>query len=117
MNPGKMATLKVKNTKVAEVELEYVPCLKCGSEDISFWNANESAFNYGGADCKGCGNKVSVNSCWTDPQHVAIDKWNAENDPAKIKAALRKQIDELRAKLKAVPNHAPKRPKSSPARG
>ena len=110
-----MAKLKVRDTRVAEVEIEYVPCLKCGSEDISFWNANESSFNYGSADCKCCGNKVSVNSCWTDPQHVAVDRWNAENDPIKIKAALRKQIVELCAKLKAVPNRAPK-PKASSKR-
>ena len=104
-----MVQLKTKVRRTEEVVLEYVPCLKCGSENVDFWNANESAFNYGGADCKDCGNKVSVNSCWTDPQHIALDKWNAENDPVRIKAAYLKQIDEIKAKIKAIPKQ-PKRP-------
>jgi hypothetical protein len=96
---------KITTKRLCEIEetFEYVPCLKCGSTDISFWNANESAFNYGGADCKNCKNKVSMNTCWTDPQTVAIDKWNSENDPRLLRAKYEAEISAIRAKIKALP--------------
>ena len=89
-----MGKLKIINPVVEFVE--FVPCIKCGSEDINFYNCGYSSFNVGGAKCRNCGNKIVINGIhWGAADSDLVPYWNAKNDPKLLRMQYQIQIDEL----------------------
>ncbi len=59
------------------MELNPLPCKKCGSTDIALDDCNYSSFNIGGGKCRKCGNE-SHGGVGTFPSHDSlVSNWNA----------------------------------------
>ena len=73
-----MAYFKTKET--IDKDIFYVPCLKCGSENIDFNDCNYSSFNMCYGRCKDCGHESSCGCDISPSKESIIDFWNMNND-------------------------------------
>lgn len=95
----------LKTKKQIEEQVEFVPCIKCNGEEITFYNCGYSSFNVGVAKCK-CGNEVKVNGIgWNEDDSVIVPYWNEENDPKILKEKYLGQIAEIQKLIDALPQH------------
>lgn len=86
--------------KVNNIEIEYLPCIKCGSENIDFNDCGYSMFNVAWGKCKNCKNEIKISPCeYGIQKNIIIDKWNQNNDPKILRLKYEKQIEEIQ-KLK-----------------
>jgi translation initiation factor 2 beta subunit (eIF-2beta)/eIF-5 len=98
-----MGKLKIK--KEIEEYIEYVPCIKCGSEDLKFWNCGYSSFNVGGVTCNNCKNEVQTKGIdWNAPDSDLIPRWNENNDPKILIEKYQKGINTLQRKIDRLQN-------------
>jgi len=74
------------------IVMEFVPCIKCGSEDVNFRDCGYSTFNPYLATCK-CGHEVREMD--TSIRSI-VTKWNAANDPSLLLKEIEAKMGELR---------------------
>lgn len=72
--------MKVTENVVVQKELDVVPCLKCGHDDILISDSNYSSFNTGGGKCKKCGHEVSSGVGCLPTMSELVSIWNQDND-------------------------------------
>lgn len=87
-------TKTIKN----EVEVEALPCLKCGGTELDFWQ--DRKYDTGTVTCKKCKQEYRGSCSWLDesPYDLIVKFWNPANDPKivgekKIAAAKQMRID------------------------
>ena len=95
---------KLKVIRATIEYIDFVPCIKCGSEDINFYNCGYTAFNTAGAKCRNCGNKVvDVKAPANAQNHYMVPVWNEENDPNLLRAKYLAQIKDIQNLINALP--------------
>ena len=92
-----MGKVNVGTTTLTQ-SMRFVPCIKCGSEDVKFEDCGFSTFNPYLATCK-CGNRVKEMD--TSIRSI-VKKWNAENDPNILLEAANSKMDALRLEVKRL---------------
>ena len=83
-------------------ELAYVPCLKCGSTDIKFFDLGYTQGNSGGGKCNSCGKEHTSRMHWDAKIDQWVAVWNAQNDPEKLVAEQRKIIQEAQDRIQEI---------------
>lgn len=87
--------MELEIKEVVKSKLYVAPCIKCGGNDISIWDANESSFNYGGGTCKKCKRDVTSGVGIFPGKKALAGIWNAENDPRLLIQDAEKHLIEL----------------------
>lgn len=92
-----MGEVKVGVTTRTE-SMKFVPCIKCGGEDVNFYDCGYSTFNPYLAECK-CGHKLKEMD--TSIRSIVI-KWNQENDAEYRLEIIKNKMDVLKAEAKSL---------------
>lgn len=95
-----MPTITV--TEQATRELNFVPCLKCGGVEVSFFDHGYTQGNSGGGKCKTCGNECSGPLHWDAKTEHQVAIWNAQNDPEKLIAVQRQIIQTAETRIQEI---------------
>jgi hypothetical protein len=99
-----MNTIKVKEKVDVYRDIEYVSCINCGSDDISFDDCGYSSFNVAYGRCKTCGNETIISPCaWNYSIDSIIKQWNENNDPIILKAKYEEEIEKHQKLINKLP--------------
>ena len=97
-----MATIEIEQR--GTIKIEYVPCIKCGSEDIEFDDCGYSSFNVAWGRCNNCKNEAKISPCGCDiKKESIISNWNQKNDPKILRKKYEKEIAELQKLIELLP--------------
>lgn len=98
-----MGQIKIK--KLQTIEMNYLPCIKCGSDIIDFNDCGYSSFNVAWGRCAKCKHEVKISPCsWNISKEDIIIHWNNENDPKILREKYQKQIDDMIKMIEALPS-------------
>jgi hypothetical protein len=97
-----MATLTVTEQITTSRDLEYVPCLQCGSTDIQFFDYGYTEGNSGGGKCKSCGAECTRGLHWDAKKDQQVAIWNSQNDPKKLIEAQEQIIQAAKDRIKDI---------------
>ncbi len=98
-----MGTILVNQQQ--EKKIKYLPCVKCGSENIDFGDCGYSSFNVAWGKCKDCKNEVKINPCsWDISTEEIVKIWNRNNDPKILRKNYQSQIEEIQKLINALPS-------------
>lgn len=76
---------KIKINKTIIEEVEYLPCLKCGGENIEFVCYSVGEHHSASGKCSECSNEVKIDKDDFDiKMEILIEKWNKFNDPNNV---------------------------------
>lgn len=85
-------------------KVEYVSCIKCGSNNIVFNDYGYTSFNVAFGKCKDCKNEVILSPyLWDDKKIKIINEWNKFNDPNILREKYQTQINELQILINNLP--------------
>lgn len=100
-----MAKLMVNEFVERTRKIEYAPCLKCGSNDIQFFDYGYTQGNSGGGKCKKCGNECTSPLHWDAKVDAQVAAWNAKNDVPQLIADQEKIIADAKVKIEEIRAH------------
>ena len=96
-----MGKVIINKTAQVKEEIEFAPCIKCGSHDVDFSDCGYSSFNIATGECKNkdCRYKVSFNcGCFPDKKWI-IEQWNLANDIPTILIKKRLQLEVVQKEI------------------
>lgn len=89
----------VTETVARSQEVYVAPCIKCGSNDISIDDDNQTTFNSGGGTCRACNNKAYAACEWAPAKKFLINTWNKANDVADLIDEKHKALNDAQATI------------------
>ena len=93
---------KITEQITATRELDYVPCLNCGSTDVKFFDLGYTQGNSGGGKCNKCGKEHTSRMHWDAKLEQWVAAWNAHNDPEKLIQAQREIIQSAEDRIQEI---------------
>jgi hypothetical protein len=97
-----MKSIMIKET--IEREVEILPCVKCGSNNIELKDCGYTTFNVAWGKCIDCGNEVQLNPApWNLNIELLAKTWNNGNDPKILRHNYEQQIIEIQKLIDALP--------------
>lgn len=100
-----MKTEKITKIVTKEIELEILPCIECGSDNISLHNCGYTTFNVITGTCSDCGIKYDLDASWEDETRESMIRcWNKLNDPNAMIKYLYDEMEEKRKKIIEIGN-------------
>lgn len=91
--------MKITEQVMVTKELDVVPCLACGKDNIVISDNNYSSFNTGGGKCKDCGNEVNAGVGCLPTMSELVNIWNKGNDVSILIKNQEKIINEAKKEI------------------
>lgn len=91
--------MKITEQVMVTKELDVVPCLACGKDNIVISDNNYSSFNTGGGKCKDCGHEVNAGVGCLPTMSELVNIWNKGNDVSILIKNQEKIINEAKKEI------------------